>query len=102
MKWRETQCVASTYDDGKGDFFNDTRALTEKEKDKLENLYYGKYLNIFVKSPLSEERQNAKNYYKQQVYRFLHRAKANIEKVEMGEFCVGHLAMLCVPPVTLI
>jgi len=90
MKWRETQRVASTYDDGKGDFFTDTRALTEKEKEKLEELYYGKYLKILVKSPLSEERAKAKNYYKQQVFRLLRKAKANIEAVEKGEFGVGH------------
>ena len=29
MEWRKTQRVASAYDDGKGDFFKDTRALTK-------------------------------------------------------------------------
>ena len=90
MEWRKTQRVASAYDDGKGDFFNDTRALTKAELEQLKELYYGQYLKILVKSPKSEERANAKNYYKQQVYRSLRKAKANIEEVEKGAFGVGH------------
>jgi predicted solute-binding protein len=37
-----------------------------------------------------EKRLKAKNYYKQQVYRLLRKAKANIEEVEKGRFGVGH------------
>ena len=49
------------------------------EYDALQELYYGQFLKILVKSPKSEERAKAKNYYKQQVYRLLRKAKANIE-----------------------
>ena len=90
MEWRKTQRVASAYDDGKGDVFKDTRALTKAELEQLKELYYGQYLKILVKSPKSEERANAKNYYKQQVYRLLRKAKANIEAVEKGYFGKGH------------
>lgn len=90
VKWRRQQRVKSNYDDGKGDFFSDTRALTRNEYDALQELYYGQFLNILVKSPKSEERAKAKNYYKQQVYRLLRKAKANIEAVEEGHFGVGH------------
>lgn len=90
VKWRRKQRVKSNYDDGRGDFFNDTRALTRDEYDALQELYYGQFLKILVKSPKSEERAKAKNYYKQQVYRLLRKAKANIEAVEKGHFGVGH------------
>lgn len=90
MEWRKTQRVASAYDDGKGDFFKDTRALSKAELEQLKELYIAKYLGLLVKSPKSEERANAKNYYKQQVYRLLRKAKANIEAVEKGYFGEGH------------
>lgn len=90
VEWRWKQRVKSNYDDGKGDFFEDTRKLTKAELAQLKELYYGQYLKILVSSPKSEERLKAKNYYKQQVYRLLRKAKANIEEVEEGRFGVGH------------
>ena len=39
MEWRKTQRVASAYDDGKGDVFKDTRALTKAELEQLKELY---------------------------------------------------------------
>ena len=90
MEWRKTQRVESAYDDGKGDFFKNTRALSKAELEQLKELYIAKYLGLLVKSPKSEERAKAKNYYKQQVYRLLRKAKANIEAVEKGHFGVGH------------
>ena len=90
VEWRWKQRVKSNYDDGKGDFFEDTRKLTKAELAQLKELYYGQYLKILVSSPKSEERLKAKNYYKQQVYRLLRKAKANIEEVEGGRFGVGH------------
>lgn len=90
VKWRRKQRVKSDFDDGRGDFFKDTRNLTRAEYDELKELYYGEYLGIRVKSPKSEERLKVKNYYKQQVYRLLRKAKANIEAVEKGFFGEGH------------
>lgn len=53
--------------------------LADEEKEQLGELYYGQYLKMLVKSPKSEERANAENYYKQQVYGLLRKAKANVE-----------------------
>ena len=46
--------------------------------------------DVSSKPPSTIEWANAKNYYKQQVYRLLRKAKANIEAVEKGHFGVGH------------
>ena len=42
------------------------------------------------KTPQSEERVKAKNYYKMATYRLLRKAEANIKAVEKGMFGVGH------------
>ena len=91
MKWRAKQRVESAYDDGRGGFFSkDTRNLSDDELEQLRELYFGKYLGILVKTPQSEERVKAKNYYKMATYRLLRKAEANIEAVEKGMFGVGH------------
>ena len=89
MKWRENQRVKGRGSDGEG-YNEDTRELTEEELEQLRELYIAKHLGLLVKSPKSEERAKAKNYYKQQVFRLLRKAKANIEAVEKGRFGVGH------------
>ena len=86
MKWREKQRVEEQNDD----IWVDTRKLTEDEKWQLRNIYIGIHLGTALKSPQSEDRAKAKNYYKQQVYRLLRKAKANIEAVEKGRLGVGH------------
>jgi hypothetical protein len=67
-----------------------TRLLTEDELEKLRELYIAKHLGILVKTPQSEERLKAKNYYKMATYRLFDKAKANIKAVEKGMFGVGH------------
>ena len=76
---------------GKGGFYSkDTRYLSDDELGQLRELYFGKNLDILVKTPQSEERVKAKNYYKMATYRLFNKAKANIEAVEKGVFGVGH------------
>lgn len=89
MKWREAQRVKGSRGDGTG-YKENTRNLTADELDKLRDIYIGIYLGTAVKSPQSEDRAKAKNYYKQQTYRLLRKAKANIEAVEIGTFGIGH------------
>ena len=85
--WREKQRIKGQNEDE----FVDTRLLTEDELEKLRELYIAKYLGIAVKTPQSEERLKAKNYYKMATYRLFNKAKANIKKIEdEGMFGVGH------------
>ena len=72
------------------DIWVDTRKLTANELEQLHLIYYGKYLGILEKTPQSEERVKAKNYYKMATYRLLKKAKDNIEAVEKGMFGLGH------------
>lgn len=86
IKWRRKQRV-------KGqnlDILVDTRKLTADELEQLQELYYGQYLKILVKSPQSEERAKIKNYYKSHILRLFRKAKANVKAVEEGKFGVGH------------
>lgn len=52
----------------------------------MRELYIAKHLGLLVKSSKGKEKAKAKakNYYKQQVFRLLRKAKANIEAVEKG------------------
>ena len=87
IKWREKQRIKGQNEDE----FVDTRLLTEDELEKLRELYIAKHLGILVKTPQSEERVRAKNYYKMATYRMFNKAKANIKKIEdEGMFGVGH------------
>lgn len=93
LKWREEQRVKSEFDDGKGGFYSkNTRYLSDDELGKLRELYIAKHLGILVKTPQSEERVRAKNYYKMATYRLFNKAKANIKAVEKGMFGEGHYA----------
>ena len=63
----------------------------------VKTTHSGKYyhLHMWVKSelektPQSEERVKAKNYYKMATYRLFNKAKANIKAVEKGMFGEGH------------
>ena len=87
VQWRTKQRVKGQNDD----IWVDTRKLTKDELEQLELIYYGKYLGILEKTPQSEERVRAKNYYKMATYRMFNKAKANIKKIEdEGMFGVGH------------
>jgi hypothetical protein len=86
IKWREKQRVKGQNED----MWLDTRFLTKDELEQLKELYVAKYLGILVKTPQSEERVKAKNYYKMATYRLLKKAKDNIEAVEKGMFGLGH------------
>ena len=86
VQWRTRQRVKGQNDD----IWVDTRKLTKDELEKLELIYYGKYLGILEKTPQSEERLKAKNYYKMATNRLFNKAKANIKAVEEGYFGVGH------------
>jgi len=86
VQWRTKQRVKGQNDD----IWVDTRKLTKDELEQLELIYYGKYLGILEKTPQSEERVKAKNYYKMATYRLFNKAKANIKAVEKGMFGEGH------------
>jgi hypothetical protein len=104
MKWRERQRVRDRVGDGRGYDRNKrveegsskkldnrpTRDLTEDELHRLKDIYISIHMGTAVKSPQCKERAKVKNYYKQQVYRLLRKAKANIEEVEKGAFGKGH------------
>jgi len=86
VQWRTKQRVKGQNED----IWVDTRKLTKDELEQLELIYYGKYLGILEKTPQSEERVKAKNYYKMATYRLINKAKANIKAVEKGMFGEGH------------
>ena len=60
------------------------------EKPKLLELKQVVAFGILVKTPQSEERVRAKNYYKMATYRLFNKAEANIKAVEKGMFGEGH------------
>lgn len=86
MKWREKQRVKARGNE----WGNKTRALTEDEKERLREIYIGIKLGIVEPSPQSKQRANRKNYMNSCVSRMLKKAKANIQAVERGQFCITY------------
>jgi len=86
MKWREKQRVKARGNE----WGNKTRVLTEDEKERLREIYIGIKQGIAQPSPLSKQRANRKNYMNSSVSRMLKKAKANIQAVERGQFCITY------------
>lgn len=84
MQWRLKQRIKAR---GK-EWGDKTRKLTDDELEQLREIYIAIKLGTTVQKLQAKKRANRKNYINSSIRRIIKRAKANIEAVEKGSFCV--------------